>query len=110
MKNPIYFTSSVSTFVGFLPTTISRNAFLSILCWYSRSCPTAALMAYLVSTLTVGFISEKYLTYPPSIWDFLSQIIPIVIIGGGIYLVITYFIDKPTRKLFKSIINEIRKK
>jgi len=63
----------------------------------------------LLASIAVFFISEKVIEYVPSIWDFLPQVIVIAALGGGIYFGLTYVVDSSTRKLFKSIINEIRK-
>ena len=45
-----------------------------------------------------------------SIFEFIPQVIPLLVLGGGIYFGITYLIDNSTRLLFNSIINEIRRK
>jgi len=61
----------------------------------------------ILSSIIIVLVSENWLTYPESIWDFLPEIIPLIIFGGAIYFGITYLIDDSTRKLFKSIIREI---
>ena len=63
----------------------------------------------LVSSIIVFLILENYLTYEPSIWDFLPQLIPIIVVGGLFYFGITYVIDQSSRELFKSIIKELKK-
>jgi len=78
------------------------------------SLPYKSMLKYafvtLVSSIIVYFISDNFLEYSESIFDFLPQLIPIILLGGIIYFGLTYIIDKSTRKLFKSIINELRKK
>ena len=62
---------------------------------------------------TVAFIlvylltSEFLITYEESIFDFFPGIIFQAAICIGVYLAITYTIDKKTQKLFKSVIQEI---
>lgn len=69
---------------------------------------------YVVATfafVAVFFItSDTLIEYKISIYDFLPGVIFQLIICVGIYLVITYLIDKKTRSLFKSIIREITTK
>jgi len=67
----------------------------------------------LVTAFVSGFIfylSENFLTYTESVYDFIPQIIPIVLVGSVIYFGITYFIDNSTKLLFKSIMNELKEK
>ncbi len=64
----------------------------------------------LLSTGIIFYISENFIIYYESIYDFLPQVFLILIIGGIIYFALTYAIDNSTRKLFNSIINEIRRK
>jgi len=63
----------------------------------------------LFASVVLFYLSETYLEYKTSIWEFLPEIIPLVIISGVIYLGLTYLIDNPTRLFFKSILAEIRK-
>lgn len=56
----------------------------------------------------IFFISEQTLVYVESIYEFLPQFIPLVILGGVMYFGIMYVIDKDTRKLYKSILREIK--
>lgn len=78
------------------------------------SFPLKETIMYGAVTLLAGTISyviiDNYLEYSESIFDFLPQFIPIVILGGTIYFGIIYLIDKSTRNLFKSIWREILKK
>lgn len=79
---------------------------------YKLKLPFQSILKYagatLITTLLIILISEHVLTYPDSIWKFLPQIIPIVILGAVIYLGITYVIDEDTKKMIKLIINEFR--
>ena len=81
---------------------------------HNISFPLKELIKYGTVTLFAGTISyviiENYLEYSESVFDFLPQFIPIVILGGIIYFGITYLIDKSVRNLFKSIWREILKK
>jgi len=64
----------------------------------------------LLSTGMIFYISENYIIYYESIYDFIPQVFLILIIGAIIYFGITYAVDNSTRKLFNSIIIEIIKK
>jgi len=63
-----------------------------------------------LASLIIYQLVENMLVYTESIYDFIPQIIPILLIGGGIYFGITYVIDDSVKKLFKAIIKEIFKK
>ena len=81
---------------------------------YDLNLPYSHMIKYsLVTAFVSGFIfyfSENFLTYSESVYDFIPQIIPIVLVGGVIYFGITYLIDDSSKILFKSIIKEIRGK
>tara|TARA_B110000495_G_C22405232_1_gene258365 strand:- start:54 stop:470 length:417 start_codon:yes stop_codon:yes gene_type:complete len=62
------------------------------------------------ASIITQYVSEKVLIYNESIFDFIPQVIPLLVLGGGIYFGITYLIDNSTKLLFHSIINEIRRK
>ena len=67
----------------------------------------------LISILVFGFLYvfvEQYLEYKISIFEFLPNLFGFIIIGALAYMGITYAIDSNTRKLFKAVINEIKKK
>lgn len=53
-------------------------------------------------------LSQKFLVFKKSIFEFLPSLLIFVGIGVLSYLLITYLTDKKTRNLFNSIINEIR--
>ena len=64
----------------------------------------------IIAAIIVQILLENTLTYPPSIWDFIPEVLPLVFLGGGIYFGISFIIDKTTRKLFRSIIDELIKR
>ena len=53
---------------------------------------------------------EKFLVYDESIFVFLPNLIPYLLLGISIYFGLTYLVDKKTRKLFKAILSEIKNK
>lgn len=67
-------------------------------------------LAAVISSLVVYFVMEYFLSYTLSIWEFLPQLIPLVILGGTTYLTITFLIDSSTKQLFHSLIKEIKRK
>lgn len=54
------------------------------------------------------YLIVNNLIYQESIFEFLPSLIPYIILAIGLYLGITYLIDKKTRSLCKSIISEIK--
>lgn len=56
------------------------------------------------------FLMEEYLTFNESIFTFLPDLLLFVAIGAGGYILITYFTDKNTKNLVKSILKEIKNK
>ncbi len=81
---------------------------------YEIKMPFIPIIKYSViaalASLIVYQLVENMLVYTESIYEFIPQIIPILLIGGGIYFGITYVIDNSVKKLFHSIIKEIFKK
>lgn len=73
----------------------------------SKSILKLSIAAFTSSIITF-FIQEKTIVYEKSIFDFLPQIIPLLIVGGLIYIGITYLIDKSTREFIQSIMKEIK--
>lgn len=67
------------------------------------------IVSSLISFIVVFFVLDNSLIYSESIFEFLPQVIPLIFLGGFIYFGLTYLIDKSTRELFSSIVNEIRK-
>jgi len=76
------------------------------------SFPIVNSIKYLLGML--GFViffvltSDLVLNYEPSIYDFLPSLLLEFALCVSIYLGLTYLIDKDTRNLFKSILNEIK--
>jgi O-antigen/teichoic acid export membrane protein len=72
------------------------------------------ILKYFTSSIgSFGFtylMMNEFLEYKESIFEFLPDFIPFVILGISLYLGITYLIDKKTRKLFNLIISDVRKK
>lgn len=72
------------------------------------------IFKYLVSSVFVFgltyWLMNEFLEYKISIFEFLPEFLIYVVIGIGGYLGLTYVIDQRTKKLFKSIINEVIKK
>jgi hypothetical protein len=62
---------------------------------------------------TIGFVivflltSESIMKFEINVYDFLPGLITQFVICIGIYMGITYIIDRKTRTLFKSIYNEL---
>lgn len=67
----------------------------------------------LASCLAFGFtyfLMEKFLIYKKAVFEFFPNLALFIGIGLGIYLGITYFIDKRTRVLLRTIMNKISHK
>lgn len=73
-----------------------------------------AIIKYLgASTISFSltyFLMEKFLEYHESLFEFVPNFLPFVILGVGTYFGITYMIDSKTRNLVKSVIMEIKTK
>jgi len=54
------------------------------------------------------FFEDKLLVYTKNVFQFVPELILLSIAGIVAYITITYVLDLRTRKLFKSILNEIR--
>ncbi|MGH2612695.1 MAG: hypothetical protein ACRDFB_06545 [Rhabdochlamydiaceae bacterium] len=71
-----------------------------------------AISKYLGTSIAVFgvayILSQRLLVFEKSIFQFLPNLLIFVFAGVIAYLAITYLIDKKTRNLFNSIINEIR--
>jgi len=81
---------------------------------YKISLPFKEISKYSLVTiftfLILWFLVDKTIIYHESVFDFLPEILPIMFLGACIYFGLIFVIDKPTRKLYKNIIKEIRKK
>lgn len=80
----------------------------------SLSIPYVEILKYMVAT--IGFVivflftSESIIQFEISIYDFLPGLFAQLAICIGIYLGITYLIDKKTRMFFKAILMELTTK
>jgi hypothetical protein len=74
------------------------------------SFPYINTLKYIAGTIlfTIVFLltSKFIINYHRSIYDFLPSLILELAVCMGVYLVTTYIIDKKTRTLFKSVLNE----
>ena len=81
---------------------------------FPLSLDIVAIMKYLVISIGVFggvyLLMEEFLEYEPEILEFLPNLIPFLILGVSTYFGLTYLTDKGTRKLFKAIILEIKRK
>ena len=66
------------------------------------------LFSGIVAFGTAFLLAEEYLIYTPSIFHFLPSLLLFFGYGVGVYLLLTYFIDSNTRKLFNAIFNYIK--
>ena len=66
----------------------------------------------LVSIVIFGlvfFLSEEFLEYNNDVFEFIPSVLCFVLLGIVGYLVLTYAVDSRTRKLFKAVIDEVKK-
>jgi hypothetical protein len=72
------------------------------------------IIKYAAITIIISFlitmISEEYLTYHQSIFEFVPQVIPLCALFIILYFGLTFVFDESTKKLFKAIIKEIIKR
>jgi O-antigen/teichoic acid export membrane protein len=103
---------SISIFVVQIPFTaylykLVKKNFKSIL-------DLKAVTKYFVSTfaifIPIYFLTENFLEYKISIFEFLPDLMVYVVIGIAGYLGLTYLIDSKTRVFFKAILHELVKK
>jgi len=67
------------------------------------------VFATITSVTLTYIIAENYLEYAESIFDFLPQFLPLVVLGGTLYFGITFLIDEDTRVFFRSIFKELKR-
>jgi len=76
--------------------------------------PRGAILKYIItSIISFGlayFLFGEFVEYRVSIFEFLPDLLLFIGLGIASYLIITYFIDSRTKRLFKSVISEMRKK
>lgn len=81
---------------------------------FPLSLDVIAIMKYLVISLGVfggiHILIVEFLEYESSIFEFLSNLIPFLLLGVSLYFGLTYLVDKRTRKLSKAIFLEITRK
>lgn len=75
---------------------------------YNYSAITKYGISSIVSFGITYMLMNEYLVYKESIFEFLPELLSFVLIGIAGYLGLTYLIDKKTRKLIKSIFNELK--
>jgi len=99
------------SFVVVVPFTV--YGFICVRRDHKISLPYKEIIKYslvtLLASIITSYLLETSLSYPPSIFEFIPQLIPFMILGALIYFGLTYLIDSSTRKLFKLIVKEIRK-
>jgi len=76
--------------------------------------PKGAIFKYIIVSIVsfgpIYFLFGEFVEYRVSIFEFLPDLLLFVGFGIGSYLIITYFIDSRTRRLFKNVISEMLKK
>jgi hypothetical protein len=101
---------AIIAFISIVPFTI--YGYLSIRKEYKILLPYVEIAKYsfvtLIASIIIYYLLEKTISYSLSIYEFIPQLIPMMILGIGIYFGLTYLIDKSTRDLFKSIFNEFK--
>ncbi len=71
---------------------------------------TKYLLICLIVFGGVYLLMEEFLNYESSIFKFITNLIPFVVLAILAYFGLTYLTDKETRKLFKAIILEIKQR
>jgi len=66
------------------------------------------LISAIVSSLPTAYLINEFVEYHESVFDFIPQLIPLLILQVGIYLLICIIWDAETKKFILSIINEIK--
>jgi len=70
------------------------------------------IVKYLVISIIVFggvyLLMDEYLEYEKEILKFLPNLIPYIILGVSVYFGLTYLTDRATRRLFNSILREIK--
>jgi hypothetical protein len=101
---------AIITFVSIAPFTI--YGYISVRREYNILLPYEEIIKYSVVTLFVSiivyYLLQETVSYTLSIYEFIPQLIPTMILGMGLYFGLTYLIDKSTRDLFKLIFKEIK--
>lgn len=64
----------------------------------------------LISSLVVFYISEFTLIYSESIWEFLPQFIPLILLGSIMFFGISFILDNFSRKFLSSVFRGVLRK
>tara|TARA_B110000438_G_scaffold302301_1_gene359584 strand:+ start:664 stop:2151 length:1488 start_codon:yes stop_codon:yes gene_type:complete len=67
------------------------------------------LIASSISFSFIYFLMEEFLVYTETVLEFIPQIFIFVLLSLSTYLLITFFIDKPTKDLIINIISEVKR-
>lgn len=72
----------------------------------------SAIVKYVLTSLFVfifiHFLIDEFVVYTESLFDFIPQLIPLPLLGLGLYAIILYFTDSSSKKLITSVINEFK--
>ena len=103
---------SIIVFIVEIPFTV--YFYIMVRRNFPVSLDIAAIMKYLVISASVFggvyLLMEEFLEYNESIFEFLPYLIPYLVLGVLAYFGLTYLVDKKTKKLFKAILQELRRK
>ncbi|CDI06471.1 hypothetical protein [Candidatus Nitrosotenuis uzonensis] len=102
---------SLILFIVTLPFTV--YGIVAVKRQFSINMPYFSMLKYsaaaFVGSTVSWYLLTNYVKYNIEIFEFLPQLIPVLVVGGIIYFGITLIIDRSTRDLFKAILLEIRK-
>jgi len=91
-------------FVIYFSILIKRN--------FTMALDFKAILKYILSSIVsfglVYLLMEKFLVYEISIFDFLPNLLPYILLAITCYLSLTFLIDLKTKNLFKAIIKEVK--
>ena len=80
---------------------------------FSLSLDISRIFKFLLTSIgifgLVFFLSEEFLEYNNDVFEFIPSVLCFVLLGIVGYLVLTYAVDSRTRKLFKAVIDEVKK-
>jgi O-antigen/teichoic acid export membrane protein len=98
-------------FIVYIPFVIYSYIFINK--HYQIKFPTKPILKFssiaTLSSTIIYYLTEHFLEYKESIYEFLPEFLPYIVLGGGIYFGISYLVDKDTRFFFNSIFIEIKK-
>ena len=103
---------SIIALVSQIPSTLYH--YVLVRREFSPKIDINTLLKYFFSSVGIFgiayFVITENIVYNESIYDFMPQFLPVVILSILGYVGITYVIDKKTRKLVSSIIKELKPK